>query len=91
METASLFIQKVGGVTFRYRDSCDSEWRGKAPRASVGARILIKGKIYQSSRDVASLLKNLIDIADNSNKKICLSKPCFKGERIEVRISKKEE
>ena len=27
----------------------------------VGARILIKGKIYQSSRDVASLRKNSID------------------------------
>ena len=46
METASLFIQKVSGVTFRYSKSRDREWRGKAPRASIGARILIKGKIY---------------------------------------------
>ena len=26
METASLFIQKVGRVTFRYRESHDREW-----------------------------------------------------------------
>ena len=29
----------------------------------LGARILIKGKIYLNSRDVASLLKNSNDIA----------------------------
>ena len=46
METSSLFIQKVGGVTFRYRESRDCEWRGKVQAQRVGARILIKGKIY---------------------------------------------
>ena len=45
MEKASLFIQKVGGVTLRYSESRDRELRGKAPSASVGARILINGKI----------------------------------------------
>ena len=56
METASL--QRVGGVTFRHSKSRDRE---KAPLSIIGARILIKRKTYYSSRDVASLLKNLND------------------------------
>ena len=35
METASLFIQQVDGVTFRYSESRDRKWQVK-----------VKGKIY---------------------------------------------
>ena len=58
METASLFIQKVGVVLsgkMSHVTLCDTE---KLHSLRVGARILIKVKIYQCSRDVASLIKN---------------------------------
>ena len=59
METTSLFIQKVGVVlsgAMSYVTVSDAE---KLHALKVGARILLKGKIYSSSRDVASLIKNL--------------------------------
>ena len=62
METASLFIQRVGVVlsgTASHVTVSDAE---KLHVLRVGARILIKGKIYKSSRDVASLIKNWNDI-----------------------------
>ena len=61
METASLLIQKVGVIlsgTASHMTTSDGE---KLHVLRVGARILIKGKIYKSSRDVASLLKNSTD------------------------------
>ena len=44
MEIASLFIQKVDGVSSRYNKSCDCEWHEKAPHTKGGARILIEMK-----------------------------------------------
>ena len=56
METASLFIQKVGVVlsgTMSHVIVSKKQEKLCLPR--VGARILIKGKSTQSSRDVLIL------------------------------------
>ena len=60
MEPASLsrkWVWLLSG-TESHMTVCDSE---KLHVQRVRARILIKGKIYKSSRDVASLLKNSND------------------------------
>ena len=57
METASLFIQKVGVVLSGTASHVTVSDTKKLHMLRVGARILIKGKIYYIGRDVESLIK----------------------------------
>ena len=55
METASLFIQRVGVVLSGTMSHVIMSDKEKLLAERVGARILVKGKSPQSSRDVLSL------------------------------------
>ena len=65
MKTASLFIQKLGVVLSGKASHLTVNDAEKLHPLRVGARILIKGKIYESIRDVATLIKKSNDSMDN--------------------------